>query len=119
MNKLDIKVTKLPNNLDPNTMIRKEIKKRCGSVCPYCGESRTFLETRCNGGIISGGISSWYGKLKESFFSDFRFWEKSYHYEVDSYRCTTCGCNWETPPYPINIISSEEADDYFRKLNGR
>ena len=91
-------ITKLPNYIDPTTMVAQEIKKRYGSKCPCCGESRHFFV--CNGtkGIMSYGYISWYGKDYEKdklfcieSFNPKNWFKRNHHLRVDSYTCETCG----------------------------
>lgn len=39
-----IKITRLLDILNPNEIIKNEIKRIYGSKCPFCGESRDFLD---------------------------------------------------------------------------
>lgn len=114
-------ITKLPDNIDPNYLIKKEIRKRYGLKCPCCGETRKFfdlgnLNVR---GIEGYSVKSWYGKSYEYRKHSFMEWlehlfEQNYHWEMTNYHCYTCGADWSTPPYPTNIMKGEE--DKFWKI---
>lgn len=107
-----MKITKLPNVIDPNIMIREEIERR-NSICPFCNETEEydlFKYKIVNNHIhIGKGIEkqpcyeSWYGnkyEYKHPFLGLFAFWEPDLHWRVDHYICHTCGAEWKSDPYP-------------------
>lgn len=125
----DIKLVKLPNSIDPNILIKKEIHKRY-SKCPCCGEDKSFCDYAWEGeykkGIIRYAQRSWYGKYYEGDDCLFhlqnlnpRNWiAHNHHWKVNRYECYSCGAIWECPPYPADIISDKEADKLYKKILG-
>lgn len=106
----NIKIIKLPRQLDVNDIIFKEIKKK-NMVCPFCGENRKYDFTRktCDGSKIYGVGSnyirseSWYGKQNPVWYSILKFWEPNHLWERSGFKCYTCGAEWLSEPYPIDI----------------
>ncbi len=117
-----IKITQLPNMLNPNEIIKNEIKRIYGNKCPFCGESRDFLNCLSNGeykGIDSGVYKAWYGKQYEAdrkTFSIKKMFEKSRYWNVDCYSCYTCGCHWDTPAYPRDILDNADLNNILDEL---
>ena len=103
----NIKITRLPDMLNPNKMMEEKIFRTYG-VCPFCGENK---EWDFRNGFDSNGVEilpivdSWYGKHNESgsIFSLFNFREKDMYWKRDHFECHTCGTQWKSPPYPKNI----------------
>ena len=83
-------VTKLPDNMDPVLLIQKEIKKRYGSKCPFCEKSDIYQPLSFAFDLMNKKT----GKM-ESF-------------KKEQFVCNNCGAQWESDPYPINIISADE-----------
>lgn len=118
-----MKITKLPNDWDPALMIQNRSREKY-SVCPVCGESRPYsdeeylrkikagehisaeealhgghgVERRslwpCSKGYYGPAKGDWLGWLVPSHYHNWR---------IDSYRCYTCGAEWESDPYPTDI----------------
>ena len=105
-----IKITKIPKVLDTNRMVEIEILER-NKVCPFCGETREFTWKQFMTRDIFYGVErmpirdSWYGKHDEDKhpMAFFRFWERNKYWKRSYFKCHTCGCEWETEPYPANI----------------
>lgn len=70
----------------------KSIANRGCNVCPNCGERSDYVKNlfsgKKTGGILNGGQRTW----SSGFF-------KTKHWKVDTYKCMTCGCGWESDPY--------------------
>jgi len=96
-----MKITKLPDSLDPSTIIKKKIDE-LNSICPFCGE--TGNHNLNEGGIARGAYRTWFGKQDHSLKS---FLKKSHHWRVNLYECYTCGAEWESDPYPTDITGLE------------
>lgn len=101
----NIKITKLPDILNPNKIAEKKIFEKYG-ICPFCGEKERF---GCDNSRGSKGVwdweTTWYGKhdKNNNKFSWLRFWEKNIIWKCKKFECHTCGAKWESPPYPKNI----------------
>ena len=89
LNNADIKITKLPDDLDPNKMLREAIHKKYGK-CPYCG----------NTDIGTGLPRRDYIRLNGKWW---QIWKPSTWCEKKRYTCSKCGMEWESPWYPYNI----------------
>ena len=122
----DIKITKLPNIINPNTILEDKIKKRYGSKCPFCGETRSIWdfskseEFMTKGLRIGGVCKTWYGRKDEidkpiSFNPKYWF-QKKHHWKILCCRCYTCGAAWDTPPYPTDTVTQKEVKDIFTEL---
>ena len=104
-----MKVTKLPDSIDPNILMKEEIERR-NFTCPFCGETERFdlvkylkRESSAKGVRKQMFNKEWYGnkyEYKHPFIGWFAFWERSYYWTVDYYECITCGAEWESDPYP-------------------
>ena len=82
-----MKITYIPEEITP----REKANKGC-NICPYCGETKSFLEYITTGeehkGIIPTGTHHWcegFFKIKVKY--------------ADCYTCYTCGAKWESDPY--------------------
>lgn len=102
----DIKITRLPDILDPNKIADEKIQEKYGT-CPFCGEKRKY---NWRNGWVSPGVEAitddWYGKhdeMDKGLLVWLRFWEKNIYWKRMRFRCYTCGAKWESPPYPKNI----------------
>lgn len=82
-----MRITYIPEETTP----REKANHGC-NICPYCGETKSFLEYllvgECSKGIVSTGTLHW----SEGFF-------KIKTKYVDCYKCYTCGAKWESDPY--------------------
>ena len=112
-----MKITKLPNNCDPVLMIQNRLREKY-SVCPICGESRDSdecliekIKTREEyQGFLWGGVErrnlvppkGWYGSAKGDILGIFLPW-RWHNWHIDSYICHTCGAEWDSDPYPVDI----------------
>lgn len=90
LNNADIKITKLPDDLDPNKMLREAIYERYGK-CPYCGNTE-----------ISTGLPYHdYIRLNGKWW---QIWKPLTWCEKKHFTCNKCGMEWESPWYPDNIV---------------
>lgn len=112
-----MKITKLPNNCDPVLIIQNRSREKY-SVCPMCGESRNsakcLLEKIATGkeyqDFLWGGVErrnlvpskGWYGPAEGDILGIFLPW-RWHHWHIDSYKCHTCGAEWDSDPYPVDI----------------
>ena len=95
--------------------------------CPFCGEDRRFFDCigktdGCSSGIISIPYT-WYGKAcdhkSNSVLESLKpknWFKPNHHYEIRTYKCYTCGSEWQTPPYPTDIISVKEANEIYELI---
>lgn len=98
-----MKITKLPDSIDPNILMKEEIKRR-NSTCPFCGETEQYhmfkLEMKGVGWV---NFKQLYGnkyEYKHPHIGWLAFWERNYHWTINNYKCYTCGAEWEGDPYP-------------------
>ena len=107
------KVTKLPDSMNPNKLIMEAMEEKYG-ICPFCGENRRvdFL-ANIDKAVRKDRSESWYGTRKESFFSNFKFWEPSHHWRIDKWKCKTCGAEWESEPFPTDIAMGKDLSGIF------
>lgn len=89
----DIKITKLPDKIDPHMITANAILEKYRK-CPFCGEAGPG-----NGDLKSGVSWLWwdcgYKPLKK-----YHFWEKHYPFSKFSFKCRVCGAKWESPEFP-------------------
>jgi hypothetical protein len=120
----DIKITKLPKNVDPNNILKREIIKRYGSKCPCCGEDRLHnsilspyrgFELSGSFGYISDNEDRWRAKI-DGKNHPFRFWEKTYTWVRMKGKCYTCGAEWDLPAYPILDLGEDEVDNIWNRI---
>ena len=119
----DIRVTKLPNIINPNSMVEDEIKKRYGSKCPFCGEEKSIWDFKNSKEFMTKGLDigslcrTWYGKRDEEnkviIFNPKYWFQKDHHWKVLYCKCYTCGAAWDTPPFPTDAITQKELDSIF------
>lgn len=66
------------------------------NVCPCCGENRSQLDYLRDGitmkGVSDGICKNWI----EGFF-------RVKYMQTDCYKCYTCGAEWESKPYEVEI----------------
>lgn len=111
-NKFNGTITKLPRDINPNEMIMEAMDKKY-SICPFCGEDRRVDGTTIkDAGISKHANVTWYGKRKATPFSFLRFWEKNYHWRIDSWKCNRCGAEWKSEPYPTDAVSTAKSMTY-------
>ena len=71
---------------------KKELKRihanKCCNICPKCGESNSYLFYIQNG--QEKGVDKYAIAEHHKLFSC---------YYTDSYKCYTCGCEWESDPW--------------------
>lgn len=88
-----MKVTKTADNANKKIQDKEKANDGC-NVCPCCGENKGrfyyFKKGYNTKGIISGCCRTW----AEGFF-------KLRNYQVDCYKCYTCGAEWESDKYEI------------------
>jgi hypothetical protein len=113
-----LKITKLPNSIDPNTMVRKAIRDKY-MKCPCCGESRNALHL---GGTTDNGIYVWPEEYYRKSVTGIRsllpkYWfEKSKEWCTDHYECGNCGTKWKSIPYPIEVLNYDELNTYWEGI---
>lgn len=42
--------------------------------------------------------------------------EKSKYWNIDCYSCYTCGCHWDTPAYPRDILDNADLNNILNEL---
>lgn len=126
VNKKDttFKITKLPENVDPNIILKREIIKKYGSKCPCCGEDKPYnsilsayrgVELSSEFGYTSEEEDHWRAKI-DGKVHPFKFWEKTYTWVRMKGSCRTCGAKWNLPAYPILDFGSDEASDIWNSI---
>lgn len=85
------KITKFPKNLDINIATAKRMYNQY-STCPFEILHRGSYETT----LIRS--ETWRGKLHP-----WKFWEKNILLKKDHWKCLTCGTEWDSEPYPIDL----------------
>lgn len=102
INSIKARITKLPDIWDPNIIMNKKINEKYGK-CPICGEVFDDFNVICT-------QKTWYGlenKNTIGLFSIKDLFTKPRHWCINCYYCKKCGCEWETPPYPTDIVDEE------------
>lgn len=126
----DIKITRLPNNINPDVLIRKTMKEKY-AVCPYCGnkdykdciDNFIFKEEK-EKGIISIGIEEWYGYPDGKYGTDWngliysiKHRKELMNWKKYIYCCYKCGCRWESKSFPDKVLTKKETCDIGNLLN--
>lgn len=103
-----MKITKFPDNYNPNKILMDTIIKR-NSVCPCCGENRFYtLEDRLNAiekhEKLSDGVRQIYG-IRHRRLGFQKPWYKHIFqgekwWNTLSFKCETCGAEWESEEFP-------------------
>ena len=106
----EIKITKLPDNLDAKKIADKEMMKgiyRNYSVCPVCGgNSKVFMNASkysiipSNNPIGMQPSAARYGYQKGLPFLKRLVTDKMY-WCVNHFVCRKCGCEWDSPEFPL------------------
>ena len=91
----DIKITRLPNNMNPNKIIENKIQDKYAK-CPFCGTNHLSLFYG-----ISFTTIDWYGKYNNEQW--WKFWEPNRHWKQYHYTCAKCGAAWESEIFPTDI----------------
>lgn len=86
------KITNLPNDLNPNILIRKKIEEEYGQ-CPFCHSENNRKNNQ----------SDWRKSLTGSWW---QFWKTNYCSKLQ-FTCCDCGAKWETPWFPQDIKIDE------------
>lgn len=115
------KITKLPDSFDPNVIIKEKVREKYGTKCPFCGETNRpyWKDNKKINGIFCPTYQTWYStesELDSNLFSLNRLFTKKRHWRVDNYHCYNCGCNWNTPPYPTDIVNEKDLYKISQKL---
>lgn len=86
-------ITESPKNLDINTATAKKMIERYAK-CPF--------EVLHNKGYETVLIRSetWRGRVHK-----YHFWEPNNLLRKDHWKCLTCGAEWDSEPYPIDLKS--------------
>jgi len=120
----DFKITKLPENVDPNVILKHEIIKRYGSKCPCCSENKPYnsilsahrgIELSSSLGYTSKDEERWRAKI-DGKFHPFRFWEKTYTWVRMKGKCHTCGAKWDLPAYPFLDLEEDEVNNIWNRI---
>ena len=102
-----MKITRLPDAVNPNVIIRKKIDEIYGSECPFCKKPLNQL--------LNHTISFWYGKQEGLPFLK-RMTSRKRHWQQNHYYCTSCGAGWDSIAFPQDILSQEEVDEIYEKI---
>lgn len=133
---MEVNIRRLPNTINPDNMIKFLVRKKYGEKCPFCGETRKrwdcLKDKDLNAGVDCGGIYiHWYGypddidaeRSSRSLSKDLKdlitfrhLKEKHHHWRIDDCTCHTCGAEWETPPYPTDVLSQDELNKIYGDL---
>lgn len=90
-------ITRLPNYMDPNALIREKMHKKY-MLCPFCGETKEYdLMYNGNGISMFTHVNRKFKRLDKKIFS------KRHYCIKDAFKCRTCGAEWETPYYPQDL----------------
>ena len=89
---------------DLNKKIKDEIKKRYIDKCPFCGETTSIVD----GGGLGSTRAIYYGKFYKIGDKGWKPFQKRRQLRQDFYFCDSCGSNWESPVYPIDIENEVE-----------
>ena len=98
-----MKITKLPDSENPKVLKKKKALEGCDK-CSCCGESTSNYNISYPNKGIHRNTVKWYGlksnphrniSIVENVF--FLFWCK--HWEVVTFKCYTCGAEWESEIY--------------------
>lgn len=119
---LDIKITKLPNDINPDVLVRKIMKEKY-AVCSYCGNKdyvegiSSILSDICKNKIIIDE-KVWYGYPDGKLGLDWngliyiiKHRKERMNWKKYTYYCNKCGCGWESKPFPYKILTKEETYD--------
>ena len=99
-----MKITKIPDSIDPNKLIVKRVDEKLRK-CPFCGENRDYWDD-LHGVMISH--HSWYGREHENTESIFLWpFGKKRLWQISEFKCYTCGAEWKSDPYPVDIEVGE------------
>ena len=90
-----MKLTKFPDSCDPNKMVQEESRRRF-SICPCCGETeRIYIK-------MLWPPKGWHGPAKGDIIGWF-IPSRQHNWHIDTYKCRTCGAEWESDPYPTDL----------------
>lgn len=108
-------ILKLPDEIDPNKMLRELVWENYGVSCPYCNEK---LKVNKENKFDSICIKPRFGYAKNISIWK-KFFQKEQNWERQCYTCYKCGLVWESPEYLIdNILTIEEQTNLFKKICG-
>lgn len=115
-------ISKLPDKLNPNVLLEKEITKKF-EKCPFCGETKSWTHFIGTKEYLHKGLHTsyrtWYGKPYEGDGNLFHLqelnpinWFKpNHHWRVNEYHCCSCGAEWESDPFPRDIDVKKKLED--------
>lgn len=124
----DIKITRLPNDVNPDVLVRKAMKEKY-AVCPYCGnkdyrDKWTLFNKGREQGVIGVDEEKWYGYPDGELWSNcngliytIKHRKELMNWKKYIYHCYKCGCRWESKPFPDKILTEEEISDIGNLLN--
>lgn len=115
----DIKITRLPNDINPDVLTRKVMKEKY-AVCPFCGNKDCVEEHPLirHTNKVTIDEREWYGYPDGRFGADWngliyyiKHRKELMNWKQYIYHCYKCGCGWETNPFPDKILTEEEVYD--------
>ena len=101
--------------MNDNERMVKDIAKKlddiangCLYICPCCGENREYdFKGDRTYGIVKYNGSFWHGsklKYKYPILGAFLFLNRdNKHWRTSIFKCVTCGAEWESDPYPVEL----------------
>lgn len=116
----DIKIIRLPNDMNPDVLVRKVMKEKY-AVCPYCG-NKDYVEGTLLGYIYKNKViikeKVWYGYPDGKSGLDWngliyiiKHRKERTNWKKYIYYCDKCGCGWESKSFPDKILTEEETCD--------
>lgn len=123
----DIKITRLPNNINPDVLVRKIMKERY-AVCPYCGnkdyiDRGIIFQEEKEKGVISIEGKEWWGYSDGTYgiscglIYSIKHRKELMNWKKYIYHCYKCGCSWESKSFPDKALTKEEISDMGSLLN--
>lgn len=119
----DIKIIRLPNDVNPDVLVRKTMKEEY-AVCPYCGNKDCIDFINGIQNKITIDEKTWYGYPDGKSGLDWngliymiKHRKERMNWEKYIYHCYKCGCGWESKPFPDKILTKEEISDMGSLLN--
>ena len=98
-------IIKFPKDLDPNTLIEKEIDKKYKTVCPFCNGNNNSI-SRYETETYKTNPNKKFNLL-DKLFGDFH---KPKKWKRKIYWCEDCKAMWGSDWYPEKIYKEEEEE---------
>ena len=99
-------ITKLPDDLNPNILIRKKIQKEYATKCPFCNSTDLYTSS----------IESEFMNLSGKWW---KFWDINWCERLRC-KCYKCNAEWKSPWYPqdLEVESTDDidVDDFIEQL---